>query len=113
VVTFMMWQADLEEVLFQIMADRGFGSEHVDIYHLFTRFMAERQPLVLLLCGAPWTGGLAGMMGCPFNACHVGGVEFLCVFCVRGRNSWWCGRIRITSMWHTAVFYGAVTILAC
>ncbi len=38
------------------MDARGFGEQHVSCYRLVSAFMAARQPLVILLCGAPWTG---------------------------------------------------------
>lgn len=46
----------MEAILFELMASRGFGERHVSCYRLVSAFMASRQPLVILLCGAPWTG---------------------------------------------------------
>ncbi len=39
------------------MGAKGYGTAHVACYRMVSAFIAARQPLVLLLCGAPWTGG--------------------------------------------------------
>ncbi|GFH20866.1 uncharacterized protein HaLaN_18063 [Haematococcus lacustris] len=49
-------QDELELALFNVMAQRGFGPQHVECYRMVSSFMAARQPLIVLLCGAPWTG---------------------------------------------------------
>ncbi|KAJ9526783.1 hypothetical protein QJQ45_017477 [Haematococcus lacustris] len=49
-------QDELESALFNVMAQRGFGPQHVECYRMVSSFMAARQPLIVLLCGAPWTG---------------------------------------------------------
>ncbi|GFH11026.1 uncharacterized protein HaLaN_06454, partial [Haematococcus lacustris] len=49
-------QDELECALFNVMAQRGFGPQHVECYRMVSSFMAARQPLIVLLCGAPWTG---------------------------------------------------------
>lgn len=38
------------------MRSKGFGEEYVDCYRLVTRFYQQRQPLVVIIIGAPWTG---------------------------------------------------------
>ena len=50
-------QAELEEMLFTLMQRRGFGPQpYIFAYRTVAAFYQRRQPLVLLLMGAPWTG---------------------------------------------------------
>lgn len=58
-------QAELEELLFSLMARRGFGPQYIQAYTTVAAFYQRRQPLVVVLMGAPWTGQrLHGMHGC-------------------------------------------------
>lgn len=51
-------QAQLEEVLFSIVREKGFDEAHIDCYRMVTQFYQSRQPLCIIICGASWTGGL-------------------------------------------------------
>ena len=59
-------QVDLEAILFRLMDSKGFGAQYVSCYRLVSAFMAARQPLVILLCGAPWTG----LLLCQHVSCY-------------------------------------------
>lgn len=50
-------QAQLEEVLFSIIREKGFDEAHIDCYRMVTQFYQSRQPLCIIICGAAWTGG--------------------------------------------------------
>lgn len=49
-------QAKLEEVLFSIVRSKGFDEAYIDCYRMVTQFYQSRQPLVVIICGAAWTG---------------------------------------------------------
>lgn len=49
-------QAQMEEVLFQIMQSRGFGDTYVKRYRMVTRFHLQRRPLVIFISGSACTG---------------------------------------------------------
>jgi hypothetical protein len=49
-------QAQLEEVLFSIIREKGFDEAHIDCYRMVTQFYQSRQPLCIIICGAAWTG---------------------------------------------------------
>lgn len=53
-------QSELESILFDIMRSKGFGDAYIRCYKVVTQFYQLRQPLVILICGAPWTGGWGG-----------------------------------------------------
>lgn len=52
-------QAKLEEVLFSIVRSKGFDEAYIDCYRMVTQFYQSRQPLVIIICGAAWTGEAA------------------------------------------------------
>ncbi len=47
----------MEEILFDLMRQRGYGQAYIDCYRTVSAFYQLRQPLVILICGAPCTGG--------------------------------------------------------
>jgi hypothetical protein len=49
-------QAQMEEVLFQIMQSRGFSDMYVRRYRMVTRFHLQRRPLVIFISGTACTG---------------------------------------------------------
>lgn len=49
-------QAQMEEVLLQIMQSRGFGDMYVRRYKMVTRFHLQRRPLVIFISGSACTG---------------------------------------------------------
>jgi hypothetical protein len=55
-------QAQMEEVLFQIMHSRGFTDTYVRRFRMVTRFHLQRRPLVIFISGTACTG-LAGFRG--------------------------------------------------
>ena len=50
-------QAVFEETLFNALRAKGFGYEYIRRYKMIRQFNHLRQPLVILIGGAPWTGG--------------------------------------------------------
>ena len=55
-------QAQMEEVLFQIMHSRGFTDTYVRRFRMVTRFHLQRRPLVIFISGTACTG-FAGFRG--------------------------------------------------
>jgi hypothetical protein len=49
-------QAQMEEVLFQIMHSRGFTDTYVRRFRMVTRFHLQRRPLVIFISGTACTG---------------------------------------------------------
>ena len=49
-------QANLEEILFEVMQSRGFGADYITRYKMVNKFHQERRPLIVVICGAPCTG---------------------------------------------------------
>ena len=49
-------QAEMEEVLFQIMHSRGFTDTYVRRFRMVTRFHLQRRPLVIFISGTACTG---------------------------------------------------------
>ncbi len=61
-------QAEFENVLFSIMWSKGYNQQYVDCYKMVTQFYQQRQPLVIMVCGAAWTGGWTGHGCCNRHA---------------------------------------------
>lgn len=53
-------QAQMEEVLFQIMHSRGFTDTYVRRFRMVTRFHLQRRPLVIFISGTACTGVCTG-----------------------------------------------------
>lgn len=51
-------QADMEATLFTIMRSRGFGEEYIKCYKMVSSFFHHKRPLIVLICGVPFTGSL-------------------------------------------------------
>ena len=49
-------QDKMESILFSIMSSRGFGEEYIERYKMVSRFFQQRRPLIVLICGSPFTG---------------------------------------------------------
>jgi hypothetical protein len=62
-------QAQLEEVLFSIIREKGFDEAHIDCYRMVTQFYQSRQPLCIIICGAAWTGGCWARQGSTTSQC--------------------------------------------
>ena len=46
----------MEAILFSIMRSRGFGDEYIQRYQMVSRFFQQRRPLIVLICGIPFSG---------------------------------------------------------
>ena len=46
----------MESILFMIMSSRGFGKEYIERYRMVSKFFQQRRPLIVLICGSPFTG---------------------------------------------------------
>ena len=46
----------MESILFSIMSSRGFGEEYIERYKMVSKFFQQRRPLIVLICGSPFTG---------------------------------------------------------
>ncbi|EFN54896.1 hypothetical protein CHLNCDRAFT_8887, partial [Chlorella variabilis] len=49
-------QEELEEVLFALLRQRGYGDEYVRRYQMVTRFFQQKRPLIILIAGSACTG---------------------------------------------------------
>ena len=49
-------QAEMEELLFDIMRSKGFGDQYVRRYRMVTAFHLQRRPLIVFICGTACTG---------------------------------------------------------
>ena len=49
-------QEELEEVLFGLLRQRGYGDEYVRRYQMVTAFFQQKRPLIVLVAGSACTG---------------------------------------------------------
>jgi hypothetical protein len=49
-------QDELEEVLFALLRQRGYGDEYVRRYQMVTLFYQQKRPLIILIAGSACTG---------------------------------------------------------
>lgn len=52
----MWFQDELENCLFEQMKLKGFGNDYFQRLKLVNRFFCEKIPLIITICGAPFTG---------------------------------------------------------
>lgn len=77
---FDITQGNLEEILFHIMSNKGYGEEYVKRYKMVTAFHQQRRPLIILLCGAPCTGksSMAQQLASRLNMPNVLQTDIIC-----------------------------------
>ncbi|KAL4452025.1 hypothetical protein ABPG75_007687 [Micractinium tetrahymenae] len=66
-------QEELEEVLFTLLRQRGYGDEYVRRYQMVTRFFQQKRPLIILVAGSACTGksSLAQQLASRLNLPNV------------------------------------------
>ncbi|XP_050387495.1 uncharacterized protein LOC126803801 [Argentina anserina] len=66
-------QSDLEDNLFKLMEQRGYGEDYVKRYRMMTRFHHQRVPLVIIVCGTSCVGKstIAAQISQRFNLPNV------------------------------------------
>ncbi|GLC37008.1 hypothetical protein PLESTM_000530700 [Pleodorina starrii] len=79
-------QEELEETLFSLMRAKGYGQAYIDCYRTVSEFYQLRQPLVILLCGAPCTGKstIAQQLAARLNMPNVMQTDVICELMRRG-----------------------------
>ncbi|KXZ45168.1 hypothetical protein GPECTOR_57g458 [Gonium pectorale] len=73
-------QAELEETLFSLMRAKGYGQPYIDCYRTVSAFYTLRQPLVIVVCGAPCTGksSIAQQLAARLNMPNVMQTDVIC-----------------------------------
>ncbi|GLI69616.1 hypothetical protein VaNZ11_014283 [Volvox africanus] len=79
-------QDELEETLFSLMREKGYGQAYIDCYRTVSEFYQLRQPLVIILCGAPCTGKstIAQQLAARLNMPNVMQTDVICELMRRG-----------------------------